>query len=214
MLFAFLVVNRARPLRRDELLEAIWPDALPATPELSLSALLSRLRRVLGEGALEGRSEVRLVLPADAWVDVEAAVEAIHRAESALAAGDWERAYAPAVVARRIATRDFLTGEDGPWLEEVRRSLDEILLRALECDALASLGIGGAELPIAVHTARELVARAPARESGHRVLMEALEASGDPAEALRVYEALRHMLREELGTIPSTRTQAVHDRLL
>jgi DNA-binding SARP family transcriptional activator len=44
--------------------------------------------------------------------------------------------------------------------------------------------------------------------------MEALEACGDPAEALRVYEQLRRMLRDELGTAPSSQTQAVHERLL
>jgi SARP family transcriptional regulator, regulator of embCAB operon len=214
LLFAFLVVNRGRPVRRDELIEAIWPDSLPATPELGLSALLSRLRRALGEEVLQGRSEVRLVLPPDAWVDVEAAAEAIHRAESAVAAGGWGRGYAPAVIARRIASREFLPGEEAPWIDDVRGTLEDVLLRALECDARSSLGIGGAEAPIAVRTARELVERAPARESGYRVLMETLEASGDPAEALRVYERLRRMLRDELGTTPSASTQAVHERLL
>ncbi len=201
-------------MRRDELVEAIWPNSLPATPELSLSALLSRLRKVVGDGVIEGRSELQLVLPFDAWVDVEAAAEAIHRAESALAAGDPGRAYAPAVIARRIASREFLTGEDAPWVDDVRRSLEDVLLWALECDVRASLGIGGAEVPIAVRTARELVERAPARESGHRILVDALEASGDPAEALRVYERLRTRLREELGTSPSAATQAVHGRIL
>jgi DNA-binding SARP family transcriptional activator len=214
LLFAFLTVNRGRPLRRDELIEAIWHESLPATPELGLSALLSRLRRVLGEGMLQGRSELRLVLPSDAWVDLEAAVEAIHRAESAVAVADWGRAYAAAVIARRVASREFLPGEDAPWIDDIRRALEDVLLRALECDARSSLGIGGAETPIAVRTARELVERAPAREAGHRVLMETLEAAGDPAEALRVYERLRRMLRDELGTTPSASTQAVHQRLL
>lgn len=120
----------------------------------------------------------------------------------------------PPASSSRIASREFLAGEDAPWIDDVRRSLEDVLLRALECDAIASIGIGGAEVPIALRTARELVERAPARESGHRILMEALEASGDPAEALRVYERLRSMLREELGTSPSVATQAVHERLL
>ena len=37
--------------------------------------------------------------------------------------------------------------------------------------------------------------------------MEALAARGNPAEALGVYEELRTLLREELGTAPSPATQ-------
>lgn len=55
---------------------------------------------------------------------------------------------------------------------------------------------------------------APFRESGHRLLMEALAARGDVAEALRVYEELRVLLRDELGTPPSPATKALHRRLL
>jgi SARP family transcriptional regulator, regulator of embCAB operon len=44
--------------------------------------------------------------------------------------------------------------------------------------------------------------------------MEALEQRGNLAEALRAYERLRVLLREELGVAPSPDLQAVHRRLL
>jgi DNA-binding SARP family transcriptional activator len=44
--------------------------------------------------------------------------------------------------------------------------------------------------------------------------MEALERSGNDAEALRVYDRLRIMLRKELGIAPSPALQDVHRRLL
>ena len=52
--------------------------------------MLSRLRHALGASVLQGREQPRLVLPAHAWIDAEVAVEAIHRAESAVAAGAWK----------------------------------------------------------------------------------------------------------------------------
>jgi DNA-binding SARP family transcriptional activator len=55
---------------------------------------------------------------------------------------------------------------------------------------------------------------APYRESGHRILLEALERRGNIAEALRAYERLRVLLRQELGIAPSPTLQAVHRRLL
>ena len=54
--------------------------------------------------AVDGRSALRLCLP-DAWVDLEAAVEAIHRAESAVAQQDWTRAWGPALTALFVAER-------------------------------------------------------------------------------------------------------------
>jgi DNA-binding SARP family transcriptional activator len=94
-------------------------------------------------------------------VDVEAALEAVHRAESAVARQRWHEAWGAALGARLVAAR-----------------------------------------------------RAPFRESGYRLLMEAQAARGNVAEALHVYERLRVLLREELGVAPSPAVQAVHRRLL
>ena len=54
----------------------------------------------------------------------------------------------------------------------------------------------------------------PFRESGHRLLMRSLAAEGNTAEALRVYEHLRCLLRDELGVTPSPPTQELHQELL
>ena len=44
--------------------------------------------------------------------------------------------------------------------------------------------------------------------------MEALAGAGNVAEALRVYDDLRVLLRDELGTAPAAELQALHQRLL
>ena len=214
LLFLYLVLNRFRPVGRPELVEALWPNEAPQGAGSSLSALLSKLRRTLGEGRLEGRSEVRLVLPAEAWVDLESAREAMHRAEAAAAREDWLSVWGPARVAQHVAVRRFLPGEDLPWAAECRRGLEVLHVRALELVAQASLGIGGSELDTAERAARSLVAHAPYRESGYRCLMQALAARENVAEALLVYDRLRVLLRDELGAAPSPATQELYRRLL
>ena len=87
-------------------------------------------------------------------------------------------------------------------------------MRGLECFAAARLGLGGPTLPQAADCARQLIELAPFRETGHRILMEALEQSGNVAEALRAYDRLRVMLRDELGVAPSPAVQNVYRRLL
>jgi DNA-binding SARP family transcriptional activator len=214
VLFVYLAANRHRPASRAELTDALWPHDAPGKADAALSALVSKLRRVVGPERLEGRSDVRLALPPGAWIDLEAASEALHRAESAAAREDWAGAWSPARVAQHIAARGFLPGEDAPWIDERRRDLDELYARSLELAGRASLELGGTELDTAERAARALVARVPFRESGHRLLMAVLAARGNQAEALRVYERLRVLLREELGAAPAGETQELHRRLL
>jgi DNA-binding SARP family transcriptional activator len=214
LLFAYLAANRDRVASRDELADALWPGGLPSAPEPALSALISKLRRLLPDGALEGRSAIRLDLGSHARVDVEGARDGIHRAEALIAARDWYAAVGPTLVAHNISQRRFLAGEEGDWIEGLRRELAEIHVRALECTARRSLGIGGPEVAVAERTARRLIALSPYRESGYAVLMEAFERQGNIAEALRIYEGLRGLLREELGAAPSPAVQRVHKRLL
>ena len=55
---------------------------------------------------------------------------------------------------------------------------------------------------------------APYRETGYAILLDALEQRGNVAEALRTYERLRILLRDDLGVPPSATLRAVHRRLL
>jgi len=91
---------------------------------------------------------------------------------------------------------------------------DREALRALEAYAAAALGTGGTELPAAVRAGRQLVGLVPLRETGYQVLMQAIAAQGNVAEALRVYNDLCEVLRDELGVSPSASSQAVYNRLL
>jgi DNA-binding SARP family transcriptional activator len=214
VLLAYLVINRGRPVSRDELIAALWPQQPPGDPPAALRTQLSRLRSALGSRALAGRDTVELQLPEAAWVDIEAAEHAIEAAEEGVSASEWKDAWAHANVALNISSRPFLAGFDAPWVEEVRRELAEVQSRARESIARAGIGLGGSELAGAERSARELVAAAPFRESGYVLLMRALVASGNTAEALRAYEQLRRVLREELGTAPGAEIQALHRRLL
>ncbi len=214
VLLAYLVINRGRPVSRDELIAALWPHRPPADPSAALRTQLSRLRSALGTASLAGRDAIELQLPDSTWVDIEAADNAIQAAEAALAASEWKQAWAHGNVALNISSRPFLAGFDAPWVEEVRRELGELQSRARESIARGGIGLGGSELAGAERSARELVRTAPFRESGYVLLMRALVASGNTAEALRAYERLRRVLREELGTAPGAEIQALHRRLL
>src|SRR5690242_14466969 len=214
LVFAYLAARRDRPVSRDELMDVLWPSRPPADPDQTLSALLSKVRRALGSGVIEGRHALSLVLPAGASIDLEAAAGAAERADTALARSRWGSAWDEANAALRVAGGGFLTGHDAPWVEDQRCEVEELRLRSLESAAAAGTALGGAELTAAEKFARALIAAAPLRESGYRFLMAALAARGNVAQALAVYENLRALLRDELGAAPGAAVQALHERLL
>lgn len=217
-LWAYLVLNRGRRVPRDELATAIWGDEIPDAWDTSLNALVSRLRSVLRPLAAAGlaiRGEVgRYVLevPAEAFVDLERGWRALLRAEGALRQKDFSTAGAEALIARAMAGRGFLPGEDGPWIEAQRRALADTLLQATEIAGEVELGLGH---PADAHRlGRELVGLDLLRESGYRLLMRALAASGNRAQAVRIMEECRRALREQADMTPSAETERLFRQIV
>jgi SARP family transcriptional regulator, regulator of embCAB operon len=212
---AYLVTERKRAVTQAELAESLWPEDVPASWALALSAIVSRLRARLAGLGLE-RSRIignafgcyQFSPPADTWIDVEAALEGVDAAEGALVAGKPESAYGPSLLATTILRRPFLPGDDGAWAEGRRSALASALVRALDCrvEALAANN----ELELALNHAREVVRIEPYRESGYRRLMRMLDRKGDRAEAIRVYLECGRLLKQELGVTPSDETEALY----
>jgi DNA-binding SARP family transcriptional activator len=213
LLLAYLVWHRDRSCPRSELIDVLWPDDPPPATDSALSALLSKLRRALGPDVLVGRSELRFAAR-EVRVDAEAAMAAVARAEAAIEAGRFSDALASAREALATDLQTFLPDGSGLWVAERRHECETARLRALEAVAIAGARLGGGELGAAEQAAEAAVAAAPFRESSHRALMEVHEAAGNPAEALRVFERLRVLLRDELGTSPGAAAIALHERLL
>lgn len=166
ILFAYLAAQKGRPVPRDELAELLWGEDLPATWEKALRVLMTKLRALLNECGIDGASALtsafgcyQLTLPEGAWIDVHAAANAVERAETAFAAGDLDYARAQASTAAELARRVFLPGEDGPWVEDQRRDLRDILVRALEC--LRDAALAGGEFGDAVRYAGEVTELEP-----------------------------------------------------
>jgi DNA-binding SARP family transcriptional activator len=214
LLLAYLVINRDRRVGREELIGAVWPETAPRSQDAALRTLLSRLRSVAGADLLVGRDELTLALPEPAWVDLEAAAAELAGAGEALERGDPRTAWAHAQVPLNIAGRGLLPGAQARWLEPLRRDLAQVRLQALEIVGRAGLELGGSQLSSVERAGRTLIESEPYRESGYVLLIEALRRQGNVAEGLLVFERLRGLLRDELGTAPSPETIAVHARLL
>ncbi|MGZ4356770.1 MAG: BTAD domain-containing putative transcriptional regulator [Gaiellaceae bacterium] len=219
IVFAYMAAQHGRSVPRDELAEVLWGADLPRTWEKALRVLTTKLRALLEECGLEGSTVLRsasgcyqLTLPADAWIDVDAAASAVEQAQAALTAGDLDEARAQAATGADLARRVFLPGEEGRWIEDQRCDLRDVFVRALEC--LRDVALAEGELGSALRHGAEITELEPFRESSYRALMRAHVAAGNPAEALRVYERCRRFLADELGAYPSPESEAVYLEIL
>ncbi|HLY73875.1 MAG TPA: BTAD domain-containing putative transcriptional regulator [Planctomycetota bacterium] len=217
--FARLAADRQHAVSRDTLAALLWPDKLPRAWEVSLSAVVSRLRSLLAKLGFK-KSEVlsaalgcyQMNLPPDTWIDIEAASDGIHKAEVARKRRNYPELYGWAHVAYQIARRPFLAGEEGDWVNGEREKLSTLFLRSCEC--LADFYIWNGEPSLAIESAKQVVVREPFRETGYQLLMRAHQAAGNRAEALWVYEKCKKLIAEELGADPSPETKEVYLQIL
>jgi DNA-binding SARP family transcriptional activator len=214
VLFAYLTLHRDRPVRRDELVDALWAGEARPNGDALLRPLLSRVRRALGPAHLEGRSELELSFPPDTWVDWEAAHDGLRRARERRGAGDHAAAWQAARAALAIVERGLLPGFEADWIERFRGELDELRCQLLEAVALAGTHLGEADVVVAEQAARRAVELSPFRESARVALIEVLRRRGNSAEALVTYEQVRTLLRDELGALPGPELRALHAALL
>ena len=213
-LLAYLVLNRSRPVDRDELQDVLWSKRCPADPDAALSSVLAKVRRAVGPDLITGRGVLTLHLPDGADVDVQRVAEQLEQAESALAAEDALTALHAAQSALHVLDQPLLPGLQGDWVDSWRRHFGELKPRALEASARAALALGGDYLAVAERAACAVIEIQPFRETAYALLMEIQACRGDVSEAVRTFERIRTLLRDELGTVPSPEFVALHGRLL
>jgi DNA-binding SARP family transcriptional activator len=214
--FVYLSIEPRR-VSRDELAEAIWTD-LPAAWESALASIMSKLRKTLvGIGltsnVLDGSdSSYELRWPAGTWVDMRTAINALDRAEGALAGGHPQAAWSDATVASSFLRRHFLSGESGDWVERVRRDLHEYEIRTF--DLLSRIWLELGNPGAALQAARRVVDLAPYRESAHARIMECHLAAGNRAEAIHTFDNLRRMLADSLGISAGPAAESLYEQAL
>ncbi|MEV6134949.1 BTAD domain-containing putative transcriptional regulator [Nocardia sp. NPDC051990] len=206
-----LALEPGHAVPKATLIDWIWGEHPPADAANALQRLVSRLRKVLPEGSIEGQTDgYRLrVQPDDVdAVRFERLVAQAHNAEDLRGVQRLREALA---LWRGAAMQDVGLQESAAFDAAVTR-LEGLRLTAMEDRFDTEISLGhGAEL---VTELTDLVAAHPVRERLVAALMRALVATGRDTEALRVYERTRQTLADELGVDPSAELSAVHVALL
>ena len=211
-LLACLVLRSGQIVSVGALVDAVWPDGLPDSPDAALQTHVFRLRK-------------RLRFPGAPTVVTRGPGYALELGSATVDAIEFERAVRAAMRAEPSVARALLhdalslwrgapyTGfEDVEPLRAEQIRLEELHLQAIEAHAAALLA--GGEPNRAITELDAFVLEHPLRAEAQETLMRALAAAGRHAEALRVFQAHRHHLVEELGLEPSPRLRRLEAAIL
>jgi DNA-binding SARP family transcriptional activator len=181
-------------LTRDQLIEALWPEASPDSGGTNVRKAVHFARRALGgeEAIAVGAGLVELWPNGDVASDVEQFEAA---ADLALASGD-----ATALRAAAALYADELLPDDRsePWAEDRRLALRDRYLVVLRRAGMWE----------------RILELEPTDEEAHRELMRAHLEAGNRRAAIRQFERLREVLRDELGVGPDPQSVALYERVL
>jgi DNA-binding SARP family transcriptional activator/tetratricopeptide (TPR) repeat protein len=211
LLLATLAVWLAAPVSYGRLAELLWPGRnQPADSRRAIQTYASRLRDVLGRGALlSDRDGLRLELERE-QVD-------LHRFRDLAAAGE---------VSSPVEELDLLTEALALWRGEPLEGSALDMLRQAEGPALVEELLAATERAselrlelnrideVFLATLSRLTSEHPWRERLWGQLMLGLHRTGRQGEALATYQRLVTTLREDLGVDPGPEVVRLHQHLL
>jgi DNA-binding SARP family transcriptional activator len=210
LLLATLAVWLAAPVSYGRLAELLWPGRdQPADSRRAIQTYASRLREVLGRGAISSdRDGLRLELDREqvdlhrfrdlAAGEISSPVEELDRLTEALALWRGEPLEGDAL--------DILKQAEGPaLLEELLAATERAAQLRLELDQIDD---------VFLTRLSRLTGEHPWRERLWGQLMLGLHRTGRQGEALTTYQRLVTTLREDLGVDPGPEVVRLHQHLL
>lgn len=208
-----LALRPGRVVPKASLVDWIWGEDPPADAANALQRLVSRLRKALPDGAIDGQPDgYRLRVEPDAVDAVRFERLVIAGQARAGDASGRARLLREALELWRGAAMQDVGLPDSAAFDAAAGRLEELRLTAAQERADAEITLGhGAEL---VTELTDLVAAHPVREPLVAALMRALVAAGRDSEALLVYQRAREALADALGVDPSPELAALHVALL
>jgi DNA-binding SARP family transcriptional activator len=219
-LFEYLVMHRGRPVGRDTLIEALWPDPDAVAGGNSLKVAVHSLRQTLQSVTRVTRTDAisvvahesgyQLVAPA-LWLDVDeferlcilgARSEHEHRHDDAL------QLYAAAT---ELYRGDFLADSWDDWIVLRREGLKDQYLLML--GRLADAALDAGDYQTCIQRCRQILEQDRCREDAFRALMLCHTRLGQPGRVRRWYQLCTRMMRAELDLEPSSETVEIYQAM-
>jgi DNA-binding SARP family transcriptional activator/tetratricopeptide (TPR) repeat protein len=217
-LLAALVLDVGRPLSLDTLVNRIWDGDPPERAAKNTHTYISRIRRHLRLAdtdpapRITSRAHTYVLEAEPSLVDWHRFKSLTAEASAAVDRGDDARSAALLTQAAALWKGEPLAGLPGLWAARARSALLQKGLAATVSRVTSELRLGRfADLVGELH---ELVDQHPTDETLTGQLMLACYGSGRYPDALRAYQRIRTLLRDEFGSSPGAELDNLHQNML
>ncbi len=209
--FQYLVVQMGRPVRREVLMELMWPDHTLGSARNNLNAALYSLRSTLSQHGRDGQYilyQDGCYLPNPEltwWIDRTEFLAAVQHAEAARREGDLQRAIHVYLQAVRLYRGPLFEDDgDSDWYLPEQRRLTDLYLQALE--RLTEMHIDLNDLAAAVQFGQLALSADQCYEAVHRLLMRCYALQHQQQLVSRQFQLCCAALHDELGVSPGSDT--------
>lgn len=209
--FQYLVIQMGRPVRREVLMDLMWPDHTLGSARNNLNAALYSLRSTLSQHGHNGQYilyQDGCYLPNPElswWIDRNEFLAAMQHAESARRERDLPRAVHVYTQAVRLYRGPLFEDDgDGDWYLPEQRRLKDLYLQALE--RLTEMHIDRRDLARAVQYGQLALSADQCCEAVHRLLMRCYALQHQQQLVSRQYQLCCAALQDELGVAPGADT--------
>jgi DNA-binding SARP family transcriptional activator len=215
-LLSHLGLQDSHSIRREMLLQRLWPSSDTALACQALHSLVYSLRKLVGDAingatpVLHGEGYYRLNTEAGVGVDVASFDALVKAGDQQLRTGELATAITAYSCAVDLYRGDLCMDTDVQALME-RERLRARYLKLLAC--LADYHYKESAYIACQDYAWRLLAYDPCREDAHRIIMRCYVRQGERAEALRHYRLCVDILRTEFGIVPETATTTLFEQI-
>ncbi len=206
-LICLLALSDGQEITREKAASIVWSDRGEQQARASLRQELSQMRRVLGGEAISSNKRTIRLKPEKLNIDVlkfrkHAVIDTIAALE----------------VASALYTGPLMAGHDPKsegfedWVEVERRTFDNEAVGTTIRLAQHHMNSGHSDQ--AVKWSEHAIRIDPLREVSHRLMIEALAASGDRTAALTKFADYAALLHADLGAAPTSEMLELNQKLI
>ena len=203
-----LLLTFARPMTRDEIIAALWPDGERKKSTSAFHSTLHRTRRALYP---------KVVVESGGWYGLQpeasfsSDVGDFAESSAAIASSDAESTVASLTNAVNAYGGSFVPNLFSDWAEQTRRNLQDQYLTA--CLRLGQFYAGRREDQASRALFERVLDIDNLNEDAWHGLIVADAGLGGRARAIRSYQRYEQLLKTELGEVPTGRIAGLYRRL-
>jgi DNA-binding SARP family transcriptional activator len=221
-ILCFIAARRHRRASKDTLIDTFWGEADFDAVTRNFHPTVSHIRKALNSNhplkqnfLLYREGDYVLNPELNFQIDTESFDRLLAQAESARRAGETAQALSAYEAAVALYRGEFMQGVYDQWVMEPRAYYHGQYLQALETliHAAQAAASQTEEWMRVLQLTQQVLREDPLREDIHRVVMRAHAAQGNRAAVKEQYDAVRKLLRDELGVEPAAETQKLYQQL-